>query len=57
MVFFEKVDTLHDSVKIMQKIEKAQKNVSFNMRAPSVIRLKLAQYENPLDEINLLFAT
>jgi len=41
MVFFEKVDTLNDSDKIKAKINKAQKNVSFNLRAPSVINQKV----------------
>jgi len=36
-VFFERINTLNDSAKIINKIEKAQKNVNFNMRAPSVI--------------------
>lgn len=40
-VFFEKAHTLNNGTKTLQKIEKAQKHVSFNMRAPSVIRQKI----------------
>ena len=56
-VFFEKVDTLHDSEKIIQKVQKAQKNVNFNLRAPYVIKQKLDQYSNPYEDMNLTFAT
>ena len=57
MVFFEKVDTLHDSDKIKQRIEKAQKNVSFHMCAPYIIKDKVKQYSNPYDEMTLTYAT
>lgn len=57
MVFFEKVDTLHDSDKIRQRIEKAQKNVSFHMCAPYIIKDKVKQYSNPYDEMILTYAT
>jgi hypothetical protein len=43
-VFFEKVDTLHDKEKIKIKINKAQKNVKFNMKAPDIIRKKVEEY-------------
>lgn len=36
-VFFAKVNTLNNGPKILQKIEKAQKHVNFNMRAPKII--------------------
>ena len=42
IVFFEKVHTLNDHEKIIKKIETAQKNVSFNMRAPYLINEKLS---------------
>lgn len=56
-VFFEKVHTLHDSEKIIQKVQRAQKNVNFNLRAPHVIERKLLQYANPYEDMNLAFAT
>ena len=56
-VFFEKVDTLHDGAKIMNRIQKAQKNVSFNMKAPHLIRKKVQLYLNPEDEMNFVHAT
>lgn len=52
-VFFQKMKTLNDWEKIKAKIEKAQKNVAFNMNAPLLIRNKLEQYSNPLDYIHL----
>lgn len=56
-VFFEKVDTLHDKEKIKAKINKAQKNVKFNMKAPEIIKKKVEQYQNPMDEMILNQAT
>jgi len=56
-VFFQKVDTLTDRVKIKEKINKAQKNVNFNMRAPDVIRAKIEKYKNPLEDMALTHAT
>jgi len=46
-VFFAKVHTLHvfsnshDKAKFMSKIEKAQKNINFNKRAPKIIKDKV----------------
>ena len=57
IVFFEKVNTLHDSDKIKQRIEKAQKNVSFHMQAPYIIKNKVQQYTNPYDDMILTYAT
>lgn len=56
-VFFAKIDTLADREKIKAKINKAQKNVNFNMRAPSIIRKKMLMYDNPIEEMNFLYAT
>jgi len=56
-VFFSKIDLLNDKDKIKAKINKAQKNVHFNMQAPSILRNKVSQYENPLEQMNLHFAT
>lgn len=56
-VFFEKVNTLHDSEKIIQKVQRAQKNVNFNLRAPYVIKQKIQQYTNPYEDMNLAYAT
>ena len=39
--------------KILAKIQKAQKNVSFNMKAPYLIRNKVRQYQNPIEDMNL----
>lgn len=52
-VFFQKVDTLTDRVKIKDKINKAQKNVNFNMRAPGIIKTKIEKYKNPLEDMVL----
>jgi len=57
VVFFEKVDTLNDSEKIKAKINKAQKNVNFNLRAPGIIRNKMKLYENPMEDMTLAYAT
>ena len=57
MVFFEKVDSLNDSDKIKAKINKAQKNVSFNLRAPTIINQKVDQLANPYEDMVLPFAT
>jgi len=57
LVFFEKVDTLTEADKIKAKINRAQKNVNFNMRAPGIIKNKLKQYDNPFEEMNLNHAT
>jgi hypothetical protein len=51
IVFFEKVDTLNDADKIKAKINKAQKNVNFNMRAPGLISNKLKSVEDPYDDL------
>ena len=56
-IFFEKVDTLNDADKIKAKINKAQKNVNFNLRAPGIINKKISQYQNPMEDMNLAFAT
>ena len=56
-VFFAKVHTLHDKAKIMSKIEKAQKNVNFNKRAPKIIKDKVRQYQNAMEEMILSHAT
>ena len=58
-VFFEKAGyALNNGAKILQKVEKAQKHVSFNMRAPSVIRKKIQENDGvPLDEMNVQHAT
>ena len=56
-VFFQKVDTLSDRVKIKEKINKAQKNLSFNMRAPSIIKNKLEKYKHPVEDMVLSQAT
>lgn len=57
IVFFQKIDTLHDGPKILAKIQKAQKNVNFNLRAPSIIKNKIEKYRNPMDEMNIIHAT
>ena len=56
-VFFAKVDTLNEADKIKAKINKAQKNVNFNLRAPGIIINKMNQYDNPVEDMNLTFAT
>lgn len=56
-VFFAKIDTLNDAEKIKAKINKAQKNVNFNLRAPQLIKNKISQYENPLEDMNFAAAT
>lgn len=56
VVFFRNANKLNESEKIIQKIQKAQKNVSFYMRAPHIIRQKVKQYQNALEDMNLLFA-
>ena len=56
-VFFANVHKLHDKAKIMSKIEKAQENVSFNMRAPKIIKEKVRQFSNPMEEMTLTQAT
>jgi SWI/SNF-related matrix-associated actin-dependent regulator of chromatin subfamily A member 5 len=57
LVFFEKVDTLNDAEKIKSKINRAQKNVNFNMRAPSIILNKMKQFENPMEDMTFSHAT
>lgn len=57
MVFFEKINSLNDSEKIKAKINKAQKNVNFNLKAPTLIRDKVNQYESPLEDMNFNAAT
>ena len=47
-VFFAKINTLNNGPKILQKIEKAQKHVNFNMRAPKVISQKVATMKHDL---------
>ena len=47
-VFFAKINTLNNGPKILQKIEKAQKHVNFNMRAPKVIATKVATMKHDL---------
>ena len=56
-VFFQKIDSLNDKEKIKTKINKAQKNVKFNLKAPDLIRNKVSQYENPYEDMNFAFAT
>lgn len=56
-VFFKKIDSLNEAEKIKAKINKAQKNVSFNLRAPELIKAKVDQYENPFEEMNFTYAT
>ena len=52
-VFFAKIDTLKDAKKIKDRIQKAQNHVNFNLRAPQIIREKLRQYDNPMEEMVL----
>ena len=56
-VFFQKIDSLNDRDKIRAKINKAQKNVNFNLKAPELIRNKISQYENAYEEMNFTYAT
>lgn len=57
VVFFAKVDQLNDAEKIKNRINKAQQNVHFNMRAPGIIKKKLASCNDPWEDISLPFAT
>jgi SWI/SNF-related matrix-associated actin-dependent regulator of chromatin subfamily A member 5 len=50
-VFMARVDDLNDSKKIKERINKAQQDVNFHLRAPEIIRKKISQYEYPLEDM------
>jgi hypothetical protein len=50
------METLTDYDKIKKNIEKSEKNLSFKLKAPEVIKKKVTSVENPLDEM-VIYAT
>ena len=50
------METLADYEKIKRNIEKAEKSLSFKIKAPEIIKAKVISYESPLDEM-VIYAT
>ena len=50
-VFFQKIDSLGEAEKIKKNMEKAEKLISFKLKAPEIIKNKVKAYVNPYDEM------
>lgn len=52
-VFMKRINELQDAARILKNIEQTAKELQYQQKAPSIIRIKVASCQNPEEELKM----